>query len=108
MAVTRFLHWLAVNGTSGTITEISAAQQLETFRRETNALEDISLDTISGSGGNGAIVHYRVTTNTDQPLVQDSLSRKLFGYSRDSITDESRKSYKEGQQQYTSKGYLDE
>ncbi len=73
VAVARFLHWLAVNGTSGTNTEISAAQQLETFRRETNALEDISFDTISGSGGNGAIVHYRVTTDTDQPLVQDSL-----------------------------------
>ena len=31
------------------------------MRSETQALKEISFDTISGSGPNGAIVHYRVT-----------------------------------------------
>ncbi|MEM9422623.1 MAG: aminopeptidase family protein P, partial [Pseudomonadota bacterium] len=73
VAIARFLHWLDENATTGTVTEIGAASQLETFRRETNQLEDISFDTISGAGAHGAIVHYRVTTSTDQPLTQNSL-----------------------------------
>ena len=72
-AVTTFLHWLSNSASTGTVTEISAAQKLEEFRRKTNALRDVSFDTISGSGAHGAVVHYRVNTSTDQPLVQDSL-----------------------------------
>jgi len=67
-AVTRFLAWLAREAPSGHVTEISAAQALEAFRQDTGALRDLSFDTISGSGPNGAIVHYRVTEATDRPL----------------------------------------
>ncbi|MEM1409918.1 MAG: aminopeptidase P family protein [Pseudomonadota bacterium] len=67
-AMVRFLHWLSQNAPSGTVTEISAAQKLESFRRETGALQDVSFDTISGSAAHGAIVHYRVTTETDRRL----------------------------------------
>ncbi|HCX66378.1 MAG TPA: X-Pro aminopeptidase, partial [Rhodobiaceae bacterium] len=52
----------------GGITEIDAAKRLEAFRAETGELKDVSFDTISGAGANGAIVHYRVTTATNMPL----------------------------------------
>ncbi|PWG74778.1 X-Pro aminopeptidase, partial [Enterococcus hirae] len=48
--------------------EISAAQRLEECRHETGALKELSFDTISGAGENGAIVHYRVNTATNRPI----------------------------------------
>jgi Xaa-Pro aminopeptidase len=67
-AVARFLAWLDDNAGSGTLDEIAAVRQLETFRRETNMLREISFATISGSGPNGAIVHYRVTEATNRKI----------------------------------------
>ena len=64
----RFLAWLDREAGVGTVDEISAARQLEILRRETQALKDISFDTISGSGPNAAIVHYRVTTASNRKL----------------------------------------
>ena len=72
-AVIRFLAWLDRHAPKGDVTEISAAKQLEAFRRGSNALRDLSFDTISGAGANGAIVHYRVTTKTDAPLRRGEL-----------------------------------
>lgn len=67
-AVTRFLHWLDRETIAGAPTEIVAVEALERFRNETGALRDVSFPTISGSGPNGAIVHYRVTRQTDRAL----------------------------------------
>jgi Xaa-Pro aminopeptidase len=67
-ALTRFLAWLGTTAAKGDVDEITAAKKLEAFRAETGALRDLSFDTISGAGANGAIVHYRVTTHTNQPL----------------------------------------
>lgn len=67
-AVTRFLAWLDDATTSGSVDEIEAVRQLEGFRRATNQLREISFDTISGSGPNGAIVHYRVSEATNRKL----------------------------------------
>ncbi|GAB4521266.1 MAG: aminopeptidase P family protein [Amphiplicatus sp.] len=67
-AVTRFLHWLASEAQGGDVDEITAAKKLEELRRETGELVDISFDTISGAGPNGAIVHYRVNTRTNRRL----------------------------------------
>ncbi|RZA20928.1 MAG: M24 family metallopeptidase, partial [Proteobacteria bacterium] len=53
---------------SGTVTEISAEEKLHQFRREAGNLRDLSFDTISGAGPNGAIVHYRVSEETNRPL----------------------------------------
>ena len=72
-AVARFLHWLSVEAPSGRLTEISAAEQLHQFRREAGDLRDLSFDTISGSGPNGAIVHYRVSEETNRPLEPNSV-----------------------------------
>ena len=72
-AVTRFLHWFDGAAASGTLTEIRAVEALETFRRDTGLLKDISFPTISGSGPNGAIVHYRVTTSSNRVIGPDEL-----------------------------------
>ncbi|MDE2301136.1 MAG: aminopeptidase P family protein [Sphingomonadales bacterium] len=67
-AVARFLHWLSIEAPKGTVTELAAAERLHQFRRETGDLRDLSFDTISGAGPNGAIVHYRVSEATSRRL----------------------------------------
>lgn len=71
-AMVRFLRWLDQDRTADT-TEIDVVQALEGFRRDTNHLRDISFETISGSGPNGAIVHYRVNEETNRTLDTDSV-----------------------------------
>ena len=71
-AMAAFLAWIDGKG-PGTVTEIEAARKLETLRYDTARrlgmdLKEIAFDTISGSGPNGAIVHYRVTEDTDRTL----------------------------------------
>mgnify|MGYP005835978863 CR=1 FL=1 len=73
VAVCRFLAWLEAECHTGTVDEIGAAQCLENMRRETKALQDISFDTISAAGRHGAIVHYRVTRSTNEPLRSGTL-----------------------------------
>ena len=67
-ALTRFLHWLSVEATKGEVDELGAAARLQEFREATGALKDLSFDTISGAGPNGAIVHYRVTRKTNRRI----------------------------------------
>ena len=61
VAMARFLAWLDGEAPKGKLTEIDAVEALESFRRDSGLLKDISFPTIAGSGPNGAIVHYRVT-----------------------------------------------
>jgi Xaa-Pro aminopeptidase len=68
VALTRYLAWLDREAPGGKISEIDAVAALETFRRETGKLKEISFPTISGAGPNGAIVHYRVTEATNRKL----------------------------------------
>ena len=72
-AVARFLHWAATEAQSGKVDEITACQALEAFRRDTGALQDLSFDSISGAGPNGAIVHYRVNKKTNRRLSRGAL-----------------------------------
>ena len=72
-AVTRFLRWLSVQALRGKLDELAAAARLQAFREETGLLEDLSFDTISGAGPNGAIMHYRVTAQTNRPIEPNSL-----------------------------------
>jgi Xaa-Pro aminopeptidase len=72
-ALARFLAWLDREAGSGGIDEIAASKRLEEMRSETQALKEISFDTISGAGPNGAIVHYRVTTATNRKLKSGEL-----------------------------------
>jgi Xaa-Pro aminopeptidase len=72
-ALSRFLHWLSVEAPLGGVTELSAAEKLRAFREQTGLLRDLSFDTISGSGANGAVVHYRVSAETNLTLEPSSL-----------------------------------
>jgi Xaa-Pro aminopeptidase len=72
-AVTRFLAWLDREAPKGALTEIDAVAALESFRRDTGLLKDVSFPTISGAGPNGAIVHYRVTRETNRKLGMNEL-----------------------------------
>ncbi len=67
-AYVRFLCWFDEMAPTGTLDEIGAAKKLEEFRRETGVLKDISFDTISGAGPNGAICHYRVSEKSNLPI----------------------------------------
>ncbi len=67
-ALAKFLAWVDREAPSGKLTEIDAVEALETFRRETGALKDVSFPTISGTGPNGAIVHYRVTRKSNRRI----------------------------------------
>jgi len=72
-AVSRFLAWLDAQAPNGRLTEIDAVEALESFRRDTGKLKDISFPTIAGSGPNGAIVHYRVTRSSNRTIGADEL-----------------------------------
>ncbi len=72
VAMVKFLHWLE-NNWMNDIFEIDAVQKLEAFRAEDGALHDISFDTISGSGPNGAIIHYRVSEASNRKLADGEL-----------------------------------
>lgn len=66
-ALCEVLAWLDAQA-PGTMTETQVVSQLEAARRKDNALQDISFETIAGTGPNGAIMHYRVTEETDSTL----------------------------------------
>src|SRR2546423_3260100 len=68
VALTRFLAWIDREAPSGALTEIDTVEALETFRRQTCALKDVSFPTIAGTGPNGAIVHYRVTRKSNRRI----------------------------------------
>lgn len=72
-ALVRFLAWLDKTACLDGLSEISAVKQLEAFRRDTGKLRDISFDTISGAGPHGAIVHYRVSEDSDRELADGEL-----------------------------------
>ena len=72
-ALTRFLAWLAATAPAGGITEIGAVEKLADFRGTGDLFRELSFGTISGAGPNGAIVHYRVTPETDRPLASGEL-----------------------------------
>jgi Xaa-Pro aminopeptidase len=72
-ALARFLAWFAREAPRGKLTEIDAVEALESFRRETRLLKDISFPTIAGSGPNGAIVHYRVTRESNRRIGKNEL-----------------------------------
>ncbi len=87
-AICRFLHWLDQTAHDGSLDEIGAAKKLEEFRAETGVLVDLSFDSISGAGPNGAICHYRVSTDSNRPLKPGELFLiDSGGQYRDGTTD---------------------
>ena len=87
-AVSRFLAWLAHESTSGKLHEIEASDRLQALRQKTGKLRDLSFDTISGAGPNGAIVHYHASAATERVLQPGSLYLvDSGGQYRDGTTD---------------------
>ena len=72
-AIARFLHWIDEEAPSGEVDELTASDKLESFRREAPELRDLSFDSISGSGPNGAIVHYKSSEKTNRKLQRGEL-----------------------------------
>jgi Xaa-Pro aminopeptidase len=70
-AIAKFLRWIEEDDGSGRIDEISAARHLESLRQETGKLKDLSFNTISAVGPNGALPHYGGTAN--RPLAAGTL-----------------------------------
>ncbi|WP_313537093.1 aminopeptidase P family protein [Sphingomonas sp.] len=67
-ALSRFLKWFEETAPQGGLTEMSAADKLRQFREATGRLKDLSFDTISATGPNGAIPHYKVTDESSLPI----------------------------------------
>ena len=65
-ALTKFIYWIKNNINKSKITEISAEKKLEKFRKKNTKYKFPSFNTISGSGPNGAIVHYRANKKTNR------------------------------------------
>ena len=72
-ALTRFLAWLARESPGGGVSEIEAGDRLAQFRAGNAFLQGSSFATISGSGPNGAIVHYRVDEKSNRRLEPGTL-----------------------------------
>ncbi|WP_395712491.1 aminopeptidase P family protein [Reyranella sp.] len=87
-AVSRFLGWLTHESLGGTLSEIEVSDRLQALRQETGALRDLSFDTISGAGPNGAVVHYHATPASERRLETGSLYLvDSGGQYRDGTTD---------------------
>ena len=87
-AVSRFLGWLARESKGRTPGEIEVSDRLQAMRQETGKLRDLSFDTISGAGSNGAIVHYHASKATERRLEPGNLYLvDSGGQYRDGTTD---------------------
>ena len=72
-AISKFLRWIETEAPKGEVDELTASDRLEQLRRQNPELRDLSFDTISGAGPNGAIVHYRSSEKTNRKLEQGTL-----------------------------------
>ena len=73
VAMVRFLSWLSKAAPSGGETEMSAAAQLLKFRSKGEHFRGESFPAISGAGEHGAIIHYRVSPETNRPIRPDEV-----------------------------------
>ena len=73
VALTKYLFWLKNNFHRENITEISASQKLFKFRKKNKKFKFLSFPTISGTGPNGAIIHYKATRETDRKLKEGDI-----------------------------------
>ena len=67
-ALTKYLFWLKKNFIKKNITEVSGAQKLFSLRKKNKSFKFLSFPTISGTGPNGAIIHYKASINSNRRL----------------------------------------
>ena len=68
VALTKYLFWLKKNFEKKNITEISGSEKLYKYRKKNKNFKSLSFPTISGTGANGAIIHYKATKQTNKRL----------------------------------------
>ena len=73
VALTKFIYWMKNNINKLKITEISAEKKLEEFRKKNSNYQFPSFNTISGSGPNGAIVHYKANNRTNRLIKKNDI-----------------------------------
>ncbi len=73
VAIVKFLKWIDDNQNKIEVSELSAEQALENFRRESGDYLGASFSTIAGFNDNGAIIHYRATNKTNKLIKGDGL-----------------------------------
>ena len=73
VAVCRFLHWLETSVPGGAVTELSAASHLLALRQQVDGFREESFPAISGAAEHGAIIHYRVTEDSNRPVQPDEV-----------------------------------
>ncbi|ENY80998.1 aminopeptidase P family protein [Sphingopyxis sp. MC1] len=73
VAVARFLKWMEEVAPQGGLDELGAAAKLRAFRDESGVLKDLSFDTISAAGPNGALPHYKVDETTNRAIETGTL-----------------------------------
>jgi len=73
VALTKFLFWLKKNFKRKKITEISAQEKLENFRKKNKNYKFPSFSTISGAGPNSAIIHYKASVKSNRTLKKGDL-----------------------------------
>ena len=86
-AMARFLCWFDAEAPKGRLTEIDAVAALETFRRETGALMNLSFPAISGANQHAALPHYRVSTASNIPIRKGVFLIDSGGQYQDGTTD---------------------
>jgi Xaa-Pro aminopeptidase len=72
-ALSCFLHWMGQTAHQGGLDELSAAARLKSFRQDTGMLHDLSFDTISATGPNGAHCHYKVDEKSNRAIEPNSI-----------------------------------
>jgi len=89
-ALARFLAWFDREASRGRLSEIDAAAALETFRRETGLLKDISFPTIAAAGPHAALPHYRVSEASNRRIEKGLFLVDSGGQYEDGTTDVTR------------------
>ena len=73
IAMVKFLHWLETSALQEGAHELDLDQKLLNLRGESDLFRDVSFDSITGSGPHGAIVHYRVTEESNRKLQSNEI-----------------------------------
>ena len=73
VALSKFLLWVNNSFKNKKITEIDAQNKLLKFRKKNKTFKTLSFPTISGSGPNGAIIHYKADSKSNRMLKKGDL-----------------------------------
>ncbi|CAL1274817.1 unnamed protein product [Larinioides sclopetarius] len=73
VALCEFFCWVSKEISNGNLTEIDAANKLEEFKKLQSDYVGPSFETISSSGPNGSIIHYKPTDATNRKVTLEEI-----------------------------------